>query len=108
MATARLLLADTLRPNTTPQSVHEVRFKRPVNLQYFRIVCDGETPHPELPFSGETPHVQLTVELFACEHGTDSMCTALLPEPFLRQEIAAPSSLQALPKPVRCTYLVIR
>jgi hypothetical protein len=106
-----LLFADTLKPNTTPQSVHEVRFKRPVHLQFFRIVCDGECPHPELPFSGETPPLQLTVELFACEHGSDPLCTALLASPFLRSEILAPSDRHAFSAAAtltRCTYLVIR
>jgi hypothetical protein len=106
-----LLYADTLKPNTTPQSVHEVRFKRPVHLQYFRIVCDGECPHSELNFSGETPSLQLTIELFGCEHGSEPICTALLPAPFLRSEMVGPSQMQALSAAAasaRCTYLVIR
>ena len=105
----RLLFAETLKPNTSPKSVHEIRFSRPVRLHAFRLVCNGERPHDELPFTGETPNIQLTVELFACEHGKDSLCTALLPEPFLRHETNAPSTLQALPTASsRCTYLVVR
>ena len=85
-----LLFADTFKPNTTPRSVHEVRFKRPVNLSSFRIVCDGEVPHNELPFHGQTPPVQLGIEFFGAEHGKDKLCTALLKGPHRRDETSLP------------------
>jgi len=104
----RLLFAGTLKPNSAPQSVHEIRFKQPVRLHYFRVLCDGERPHASLPFCGETPHLPLTIEMFGCEHGSEELCTSLLQEPFLRDEIAAPSTAQRVHHSVRCNYLVIR
>ena len=43
-----LLLAETFPPNTVPDSIHEVRFERPCIVKAFRIVSEGERPHPEL------------------------------------------------------------
>jgi hypothetical protein len=106
-----MLYAGTCWPNTTPRSVHEIRFKRPVLLQSFRIVCEGESPHEQLPMSGKTPRVQLGVEFFAGEHGTDTVCTALLSSPHRRTDLAAPSTLHpflASAASVRCNYLVVR
>ena len=71
------------RSNATPRPSHasdlpQVRFKHPVHVQSFRIVCAGEVPHAELPFRGQTPPVKLGIEIFGCDHGKDSLCTALL------------------------------
>ena len=107
-----LLYADTLSANTTPQSVHEIRFTQPVLLQAFRIVCEGEKPHADLSFEGQTPPTQLTVELFGCEHGSSTpLCVPLLDEPHRRHAVGTPSSMVHLSEAAsakRCTYLVIR
>ena len=96
----RLLYAGTCRPNTTPQSVHEIRFKRPVHLHSFRILCDGEAPHAEIPaIVGQTPNVQLGVEFFGGEHGKQELCVALLAAAHRRTELSAPSA-QAPPRPL--------
>ena len=107
-----LLFADTLKANTTPQSVHEIRFSQPVLLQGFRVVCDGEKPHAELSFEGQTPPTQLTLEIFGCEHGdSTTLCIPLLSEPHRRQGVGSPSTMVLLAEvaaTTRCTYLVIR
>ena len=73
----RLLYAGTCRPNTTPQSVHEIRFKRPVHLHSFRILCDGEAPHAEIPaIVGQTPNVQLGVEPAHRHEACDGDCNS--------------------------------
>lgn len=106
-----LVFADTLLPNTTPQSVHEIRFKQTVQLRAFRIVAEGERPHGEIAFEGQTPPTQVTLQLFGCEHGAASLCAPLLAEPHLRQDLSVPSPLHELADTVtqlRCNYLVIR
>ena len=111
-----LLYADTLQPNTTPHSVHEIRFRRPVILHAFRIVRLNESPHPEISFEGGTPATQLTIELFGCQHGEKTMpksglCSPLLDAPHLRQELSIPSSMHELNSTstaMQCNYVVIR
>ena len=111
MTTVSLLFADTLRPNTTPRSVHEIRFKQPMHLHAFRIVAEGERPHAETGFEGQTPPTQLTLELFGCEHSTATLCEPLTAEPHRRHSVSAPSSMLQLTEAasaMRCDYVVIR
>jgi hypothetical protein len=107
-----LLYADTLAPNTTPVSIHEVRFRRPCYLRAFRIVCDGERPHTELPFCGGTPPTALTIEFFGCNSTEKkSLCTPLLEEPHRRKSFTIPSTMETFCEKVAaspCNYLVIR
>ena len=108
----QLLFAETLAPNTTPQTVHEVRFERPCLVRAFRVVCEGEFPHSEISFEGRTAPTVLTLELFGCRHGAKAgLCTALLAEPHRRQNLTAPSAIYALGEAAASTpidYLVIR
>ena len=111
MSEMTLLYCDTLAPNTTPVSVHEIRFNKPVHIHSFRIVCDGERPHPEIPFQGRTPNASLKIELFGCHHGKAKLCAALLDEPHRRQNLNSPSptcklSEKATAMPIN--YLVVR
>ena len=107
-----LLFAGTLSPNEVPNSVHEVRFDRPVVLRAFRIVCEGEAPHPEISFQGRTPPTALNVELFGSRHRPGaSLCTALLSEPHRRANLNSPSVIHQLGEAAASTlvdYLVIR
>lgn len=107
-----LLYADTLAPNTTPVSVHEIRFRRPCILKRFRIVAEGERPHTEIPFEGRTPNTSLTIELFGCQHGAGAtLCKPLLDAPHRRQSIAGQSPLLVLNEAAASTpidYLVVR
>ena len=107
-----LLAAETLPPNLTPKSVHEIRFKSPCFVHAFRIVAEGERPHPEIPFEGRTAATSLTLELFGCRHGeAASLCKSLLDEPFRRQSLAAPSPVNRAGELAATTpvdYLVIR
>jgi len=107
-----LLYADTLEANTTPQSVHEVRFSRPVTIRAFRVVCEHEWPHREIRFEGRTPPVALNLELFGCRHGTSAkLCTSLMSEPHKRTNLNSPSVIHALGEVAASTpidYLVIR
>ena len=105
----RLLFAGTLKPNTTPRSVHEIRFDRPAHIEAFRIVCEGERPHTEISFEGSSPAMQMGIEMFGCEHGSSAICKTLLRES--HQPVERPSPLQPLSegaKLTRCNYLVIR
>ena len=109
----QLLYADTLGPNTTPQSVHEIRFERPCILRAFRIVCERERPHPERSFEGCTPPTELTLEMFGTNHGPGSgnLCTSLLSEPHVRKNLNNPSSIQILGEAAANTpvnYVVVR
>ena len=106
-----LVFADTLLPNTTPQSVHEIRFKRPVHLRAFRVVAEGERPHTEIRFEGQTPPTQVALQMFGCEHGAATLCASMLGEPHLRQDLSTPSQLHMLndeAATLRCNYLVLR
>ena len=80
-----LLYADTLRPNTTPHSVHEIRFQKPVLLQAFRIINHGERPHEQLAFEGSTPPSELQINMFGFRHDHQSACVSLLRKPHRRQ-----------------------
>lgn len=114
MEETTLLFAGTLDPNSTPQSVHEVRFHRPCTLCALRIVSLGERPHPEISFEGQTPPTQVTVEVFGCEYGRDAgaeTCVSLLDQPLQRQGVGVPSPLLALGRVATETmvdYVVIR
>ena len=110
MSSTTLLFADTLAPNTVPHSVHEIRFRQPVYLHAFRIVCDGERPHVETSFVGQTAPAQLTIELFGCEHGRGvSTCVDLLAAPHQRQRLACPSAMNKVAgASARVDYVVIR
>ena len=107
-----LLFADTLPPNMTPLSVHEVRFDRPCIIKAFRVVCEGECPHPEISFEGRTPPTALAIELYGSKHGPGvSLCTALLSEPHRRQNLNSPSVIHAIAESAASMpidYLVIR
>ena len=104
------------RSNATPRPSHasdlpQVRFKHPVHVQSFRIVCAGEVPHAELPFRGQTPPVKLGIEMFGCDHGKDLLCTALLAGSHRREDTSSPSATHDVPETaaaLRCSYLVIR
>ena len=112
MVTTTLLAAETLSPNFTPKSVHEIRFRRPCFVHAFRIVAEGERPHPEIPFEGRTATTSLTLELFGCRHGgAASLCKSMLDEPFRRQSLTAPSAVNRAGELAATTlvdYLVIR
>lgn len=113
MHSTTLLAACDFTPNFTPLSEHEITFSTPCIIHAFRIVCEGEQPHPEISFQGQTAPTQFSIEIFGCKHGASakSVCTALLSEPFERDNDSSPSPMirvvpEAADMPI--DYIVIR
>ena len=104
-----LLYANTLMPNTTPQSLHEIRFKKPVFLQAFRIVNENERAHDTL--NGRTPFTQLVLDMFAFQHACNHSCIPMLHGPHRRNQDYNPSSLHPFTQVAATTsvdYVVVR
>ena len=99
---ATLLLAETFEGGL----VHEAEFKRPVRVSAFRVVAEGEVPHPEIGFQGQTPAVPFALELYGAVRGKGTLCAALLPEPYRHD--ASATTTQMLPAEGVYDYLVIR
>lgn len=100
----RLLLAETFEASTdAAKSVHEVHFKRPVRLSAFRVVAQGDVPHPELSFHGKTPATPFVLELFGAQVGKGSLCTALW-----KGKPPTSSALELLSSEGLCDYMVVR
>lgn len=100
----RLLLAETFEGSTDAgKSVHEVHFKRPVRLAAFRVVAQGDVPHPELNFQGKTLAAPFLLELFGAQVGKGPLCSALW-----QGEAPTSSALELLSSEGLCDYMVVR
>ena len=104
----QLLLAETFYGGSAaPKAVHEVCFKVPVRVVAVRIVGQGEAPHPELSFQGQTPDAPFVLELFGAMRGKGALCAALLSEPYQHEAISG-ALVQLAPTEELLDYVVIR
>ena len=105
----QLLLAETFYGSAGPKAVHEVCFKVPVRVVAVRIVGQGEAPHPELSFQGQTPDAPFVLELFGAMRGKGTLCAALLSEPHRHETTSgATATIQLVPTEELLDYVVIR
>jgi hypothetical protein len=104
----QLLLAETFYGGSAgPKAVHEACFKVPVRVVAVRIVGQGEAPHPELSFQGQTPDAPFVLELFGAMRGKGALCAALLSEPYQHEAISG-ALIQLSPTEELLDYVVIR
>ena len=103
----QLLLAETFYGSAGPKAVHEVCFKVPVRVVAVRIVGQGEAPHPELSFQGQTPDAPFVLELFGAMRGKGALCAAMLSEPYQHEAISG-ALIQLAPTEELLDYVVIR
>ena len=102
----QLLLAETFYGGSAgPKAVHEACFKVPVRVVAVRIVGQGEAPHPELSFQGQTPDAPFVLELFGAMRGKGALCAAMLSEPY---EAISGALVQLAPTEELLDYVVIR
>ena len=105
----QLLCAETFHGGSAgPKVIHEVSFKCPVRVTAVHIVGQGEAPHPELGFKGQTPDVPLVLELFGAMRGKGTLCAALLSEPHRHEGASSSSTIQLGPTEELIDYMVIR